>query len=154
VPPEDLPVLTKNGVGCSLAEYQRQLRQLKSHQLQSSRQRARDAGPSTDVPPPPYVEDLQEDPAAKKSPIVTMDHQVLQSRAGRNDTGECLFGSAHASCLMAIGSSNPAEQSNAAMNANLLQPVLAQLLASRARSFPSRSATPSPRPSTPVPRVH
>lgn len=154
MPLEDIPVLTKNGPRCSLAEYQRQLCQKQSRQLQSSRQVTNSAGPSTDVAPPPYVEDLLEDPAAKKPSMETIEQEVLQTRAGRIGTSELLLFSGQGSCLMAMGCSIPAEQGIAATNANLLQPVLAQLLASRARSFASRSATPSPRPSTPVPRVH
>lgn len=63
VPLEDLPVLTKAGVSCSLAEYRRRLRQ--QEPLRHDVAPTGLSVPCVDVPPPPYVEYLKEDPFAR-----------------------------------------------------------------------------------------
>lgn len=79
VPLEDLPVLTKAGVSCSLAEYRRRLgrQEAPRHDVAPTDL----VVPCVDVPPPPYVESLKEDPFARNKDFQTQKEDVTPSRS-------------------------------------------------------------------------
>ena len=84
MPLEDIPVLTKQGVSCSLAEYRHHLRQ-KGRQSEPLGKTFNSTGvsiPCLDALPPPYVERLEDDPFSKSNASQQERSEVDAVRSG------------------------------------------------------------------------
>lgn len=145
VPLHELPVLTKQGVGCSLRDFMEQANRTEREEAEASCSQVQDS--SVDLPPP-YVERVENDPVAIKVWPVSSDRDQVAKKNKNSEHLQPTRGDIALPNLAFIHLGGNIDR-------NILRPVLMQLLAtSRARSgYITPRTAQSSRPSTPVPSV-